>query len=63
MNAYIDHCKYNKGIAGVYSAVGPHAARTDVHVCMHTPHFIFSYLLDPTMILLLGLSQVSRRQA
>lgn len=62
MNAYIDHCKYSKGSAGVCGAGGPHAALTDVHVCMHTPHLIFSYLLDPRVILLLRLSHVSRRQ-
>jgi len=48
----------------VYSADGPCAAHTDAHVCTHTPHFIFSYLLDPTTILLLrlsGLSQASVR--
>lgn len=62
INTYIHHCKYSKGSAGVCSAGGPHLAHTDMHVCMHAPHFIFSCLLDPTMILLLRLSQVSRKR-
>lgn len=63
MNAYIEYCKYSKGSAGVGCAGGPHAAHIDALVCTHPPHFIFSYLLDHTMIPLLRLSQVSHRHA